>query len=62
MNLTLKELNEIYYCLSRVSKLNDTMADLKLVDELKNKVRDEIDMKVYEMENNDGWEDEDGDY
>ena len=62
MNLTLKELNEIYYCLSRVSKLNDTMADLKLVDKLKNKVRDEIDMKVYEMENNDGWEDEDGDY
>ena len=98
MNLTLKELNEIYYCLSKVLDSNEpNLADKEAITALKTKIWNEIDMIEYEsqnnddedlgpeydsagfteddrivngqyrvipgeIENNDGWEDEDGDY
>ena len=63
MNLTLKELNEIYYCLSKVLDSNEpNLADKESIAKLKTKIWDEIDMIEYESQNNDGWEDEDGDY
>ena len=99
MKLTLKELNEIYYCLSKVLDSNEpNLADKESITALKTKIWDEIDMIEYEsqnndddedlgpeydsagfteddrivngqyrvipgeVENNDGWEDEDGDY
>jgi hypothetical protein len=53
MELTLKELNEIYYCLVKISSVKDNaFIDYKLVSEIVGKVRDEIDMVIYENENN----------
>jgi hypothetical protein len=53
MKLTLEELNEVYYCLTKVSEVKNTsLINYKLVNEIIDKVRDEIDMKIYEMENN----------
>jgi hypothetical protein len=53
MELTLAELNEIYYCLTKVSEVKNTsLINYKLVNEIIDKVRDEIDMMVYENENN----------
>jgi hypothetical protein len=53
MELTLNELNEIYYCLNKVSEVKNTsLINYKLVSEIIDKVRDEIDMKIYEMESN----------
>jgi len=51
MELTLKELNEIYYCLVKISSVKDNaFIDYKLVSEIVGKVRDEIDLKIYESE------------
>jgi hypothetical protein len=53
MKLTLKELNEIYYCLTKVSEVKNTsLINYKLVNEIIDKVRDEIDIMVYENESN----------
>ena len=55
MKLTLKELNEMYYCLNIAithyseHKLLDTNAVNSLID----KVRDEIDIVIYERDSND---------
>jgi hypothetical protein len=54
MKLTLKELNEIYYCLVKISSVKDNaFIDYKLVSEIVGKVRDEIDMIEYEGQSND---------
>jgi hypothetical protein len=51
MELTLKELNEMYYCLTKVSEVKNTsLINYKLVNEIIDKVRDEIDLKIYESE------------
>ena len=53
MQLTLKELNEIYYCLGKVLALNDiNLANTSLVEQIRDKVRDEIDIMEYENESN----------
>jgi hypothetical protein len=53
MKLTLQELNEVYYCLTKVSEVKNTsLINYKLVNEIIDKVRDEIDIMVYEMESN----------
>jgi hypothetical protein len=53
MELTLKELNEIYYCLGKVLTLTDiNLANTSLVEQIRDKVRDEIDMMEYEEQNN----------
>jgi hypothetical protein len=53
MELTLKELNEIYYCLGKVLSLTDiNLANTSLVEQIRDKVRDEIDMMEYEEQNN----------
>jgi hypothetical protein len=54
MQLTLKELNEIYYCLDKVLNLDEpNMANKELISQLKTKVWDEIDMIEYEGQSND---------
>ena len=51
MELTLAELNEVYYCLTKVSEVKNTsLINYKLVNEIIEKVRDEIDLKIYESE------------
>jgi hypothetical protein len=53
MKLTLKELNEIYYCLGKVLTLNEVnLANISLVEQIRDKVRDEIDIMEYENESN----------
>ena len=53
MKLTLKELNEIYYCLNKVSQVKDNaFINYELVEQIRDKVRDEIDMMEYEEQNN----------
>jgi hypothetical protein len=53
MEFTLQELNEMYYCLTKVSEVKNTsLINYKLVNEIIDKVRDEIDLKIYENENN----------
>jgi hypothetical protein len=60
MKLTLKELNEIYYCLGKVLTLNEVnLANTSLIEQIRDKVRDEIDMMEYENESNEDDEDED---
>jgi hypothetical protein len=57
MNLTLKQLNDLYYILSRV-KYGRTEGDIKVlslisekeIDTLINEIGNEIDIKAYEME------------
>jgi hypothetical protein len=52
MNLTLQELNEIYYCLGKVLKLNEVnLVNTSLVEQIRDKVRDEIDITDYEEQN-----------
>jgi hypothetical protein len=52
MELTLKELNEMYYCLTKVSEVKNTsLINYKLVNEIIDKVRDEIDIMEYEEQN-----------
>ena len=54
MNLTLKELNEIYYCLSKVLNSDEpSLADKESITKLKTKIWDEIDMIEYESQSND---------
>jgi hypothetical protein len=54
MELTLAELNEIYYCLNKISKVKDNaFIDYKLVEQIVDKVRNEIVQTVtYEEQNN----------
>ena len=54
MNLTLNELNEMYYCLNiAITHYSEhKLLDANAVNSLIDKVRDEIDMVIYEMENN----------
>jgi hypothetical protein len=53
MKLTLNELNEVYYCLTKVSEVKNTsLINYKLVNEIIDKVRDEIDIMIYENESN----------
>jgi hypothetical protein len=60
MKLTLKELNEIYYCLNKVSQVKDNaFINYELVEQIRDKVRDEIDMMEYENESNEDDADED---
>jgi len=43
MKLTLKELNEIYYCLNKISQVKDNVfINYKLVERIVDKVRNEI--------------------
>jgi hypothetical protein len=52
MELTLQELNEIYYCLGKVLTLNEVnLANTSLVEQIRDKVRDEIDIIDYEEQN-----------
>ena len=45
MKLTLQELNEIYYCLGKVLKLNEiNLVNTSLVEQIRDKVSDEIDV------------------
>jgi hypothetical protein len=54
MKLTLKELNEIYYCLDKALNLDEpNMANKELISQLKTKVWDEIDIIEYEGQSND---------
>lgn len=51
MKLTLQELNEMYYCLNKTLNSDvPNMANKELLSELIDKVRDEIDLKIYENE------------
>jgi hypothetical protein len=53
MDLTLTELNEIYYCLGKVLTLDSiNLADTDLVERIKDKISDEIGIKVRENINN----------
>ena len=47
MEFTLQELNEVYYCLTKVSEVKNTsLINYKLVNEIIDKVRDEIEQQV----------------
>ena len=53
MKLTLQELNEIYYCLGKTLQAEDiNFANKNLINQIADKVRDEIDMVIYEMDSN----------
>jgi hypothetical protein len=54
MELTLKELNQIYYGLhvAITHQSEHKLLDVDEINKLIDKVRDEIDMKIYEMDNN----------
>jgi hypothetical protein len=46
MELTLEELNEIYYCLNKISQVKDNaFIDYKLVEQIIDKIRNEIKIK-----------------
>jgi len=47
MEFTLQELNEVYYCLTKVSEVKNTsLINYKLVNEIIDKVRNEIEQQV----------------
>lgn len=49
MELTLQELNEVYYCLGKVLTLDTiNLVDTDLVERIKDKISDEIGIKVRE--------------
>jgi len=54
MNLTLTELNTLYYSLNVAITHHSEhkLLDVNSLNELIDKVRDEIDMVIYEMDNN----------
>jgi hypothetical protein len=53
MELTLTELNEVYYCLGKELTLDTiNIADTDLVERIKDKISDEIGVKVRESINN----------
>jgi len=54
MKLTLAELNKMYYCLNiAITHYSEhKLLDADAVNNLIDKVRDEIDLVIYEMENN----------
>jgi hypothetical protein len=60
MKLTLKELNTLYYSLNVAITHHSEhkLLDVDSLNEIIDKVRDEIDMVIYEMDNNDGDEPE----
>ncbi len=54
MQLTLKELNEIYYCLGKTLQAEGiNFANKDLINQIADKIRDEMDMVIYQMDNND---------
>jgi hypothetical protein len=55
MKLTLKELNTLYYSLNVAITHHSEhkLLDVDSLNEIIDKVRDEIDMVIYEMDNND---------
>ena len=53
MEFTLQELNEIYYCLGKTLQSHvPNMANKDLVNQIADKIRDEIDRVIYETESN----------
>ena len=52
MELTLNELNEIYYCLSIAAahRSEHPFIEARSLAQLMDKIRDEIDLKIYENE------------
>ena len=53
MKLTLKELNEIYYCLGKTLQAEGiNFANKDLINKIADKIRDEMDMVIYQMESN----------
>ena len=52
MELTLAELNEMYYCLNiAITHYSEhKLLDANAVNNLIDKIRDEIDLKIYESE------------
>jgi hypothetical protein len=53
MKLTLKELNEIYYCLGKTLQAEGiNFANKDLINQIADKIRDEMDMVIYQMDNN----------
>jgi hypothetical protein len=53
MEFTLQELNEIYYCLGKTLQADGiNLANKGLVNQIADKIRDEIDRVIYETESN----------
>jgi hypothetical protein len=53
MEFTLQELNEIYYCLGKTLQADGiNFANKDLVNQIADKIRDEIDRVIYETESN----------
>ena len=53
MELTLQELNEIYYCLGKTLQAEGiNFANKDLINKIADKIRDEMDMVIYQMESN----------
>jgi len=53
MKLTLQELNEIYYCLGKTLQAEGiNFANKDLINKIADKIRDEMDMVIYQMESN----------
>ena len=52
MEFTLQELNEIYYCLSIAAahRSEHPFIEARSLAQLMDKIRDEIDLKIYESE------------
>ena len=52
MELTLAELNEMYYCLSIAAahRSEHPFIEARSLAQLMDKIRDEIDLKIYESE------------
>ena len=49
MELTLQELNDLYYCLGRVKRVSMKMIDNDTLDKLMDKIRGEIEKKEDEI-------------
>ena len=53
MEFTLQELNEIYYCLGKTLQAEGiNFANKDLINQIADKIRDEMDMVIYQMESN----------
>ena len=53
MEFTLQELNEIYYCLGKKLQAEGiNFANKDLINKIADKIRDEMDMVIYQMESN----------
>jgi hypothetical protein len=49
MNLSLKEINDLYYCVGKVIKLDDKLISGDVLEELLDKLNDEI-IRVIKLE------------